>query len=228
MARQSYVPSTVAGKYEWATNLSTRTTATPTAYGLTALQAAAFAAVYGDYATAYAAAAAPVTRTRAAVTQREQQQTLMLRAARSLVSVIEGYPELTDAQRVELGLTIRKRPSPVPVPDSSPRIDIVSREGTSVKIRLHDATGSRRGRPAGVDGAAVFSFVGNDSPVDITDWKFEGNTTKTEYTVYFAANLPPGTVVWFTAFWFNPRAESGPACAPVSAILAGGQLQMAA
>jgi hypothetical protein len=62
----------------------------------------------------------------------------------------------------------------------------------------------------------------------VSDWQFWGNTTKTSVEVEFDASLTPGTVVWFTAFWYNPRGESGPGCAPVSGIIAGGAMQQAA
>ena len=39
---------------------------------------------------------------------------------------------------------------------------------------------------------------------------------------------PPGPVVWLTAFWYDPRGQSGPGCTPGSAILAGGGMLMAA
>ena len=77
-------------------------------------------------------------------------------------------------------------------------------------------------------GASVFSFVGATPPVGVFGWNFEGNTGRTIIDAQFAGTLAPGTVVWLTAFWYNPRAESGPGCSPVSAILAGGGMSMAA
>jgi hypothetical protein len=46
-----------------------------------------------------------------------------------------------------------------------------------------------------------------------------GRTVKRSTTVdvEFDADVAAGSKVWFTAFWFNPRAMSGPACAPISA-----------
>ncbi len=39
-------------------------------------------------------------------------------------------------------------------------------------------------------------------------------------------SLPAGTKVFLSAFWFNNRKESGPACTPVSTLLQGGGLQV--
>jgi len=49
-----------------------------------------------------------------------------------------------------------------------------------------------------------------------------GNTTQTRTAVRFNGELPPGTKVWLSAFWCNPRLQSGPPCNPVSTNIAGG------
>ena len=120
-------------------------------------------------------------------------------------------------------------PSPVPAPSSAPQLEIGVVSGYTVKIKLHDSTsGSKRGKPAGVTGASVFSFAGATPPTDISNWKFEGNTTKTAVDVAFANTLAGGSQVWLTAFWFNAKSQSGPACAPVNTFLQGGSVSMAA
>ena len=88
---------------------------------------------------------------------------------------------------------------------------------------LHDALNpTRRGKPLGVAGASVFSFVGPTAPAELAAWKFEGNTTRTRVDVLFPADTPPGSKIWVCAFWFNPRAQAGPTSAPVSTNLPGG------
>jgi hypothetical protein len=101
--------------------------------------------------------------------------------------------------------------------------------GYTVKIKLHDsASGSKRGKPAGVSGASVFSYAGATAPADISAWKFEGNTSKTAVEVAFPNTTAAGATVWLTAFWFNPRKQSGPACSPVNTNLQGGSVSLAA
>ena len=109
------------------------------------------------------------------------------------------------------------------VPEHAPDVDFVSVIGRTVKIRLHDSQSpSRRGKPPHIDGASVFSHVGDAPPASISDWKFEGSTTRTVAEINFDSSTPPGAKVWVTAFWFNPRSQSGPACDPVSTHLQGG------
>jgi hypothetical protein len=70
--------------------------------------------------------------------------------------------------------------------------------------------------------------VGATAAADISAWKFEGNTGRTNVEVVFPSTVAAGAVVWLTAFWFNGRKQSGPACAPVSTNVQGVWVSMAA
>ena len=112
---------------------------------------------------------------------------------------------------------------PVPAPGSAPTIDVESVRNSTVSLRLHGAGDpTRRGKPAGVSGAAVYSFVGAAALTDERDWTFEGLTSKTKMNVTFPNTVTPGSKVWFTAFWFNERKQNGPAADPVTTYLQGG------
>ena len=70
-------------------------------------------------------------------------------------------------------------------------MDVIEILGRAVRVRLHDAAGDgKRSKPAGVKGAAVFSFVGPVPPEDASAFKFEGNTTRTTMTVVFPNSVP--------------------------------------
>jgi hypothetical protein len=138
---------------------------------------------------------------------------------------------VTDTQLVALGLLPRPTRTPVPPPATAPVIDVVSTSGNTVKLRLHAAGDStRRGKPAGVDGASVFSFVGATPPDTETEWTFEGVAWQRPLLdVTFPAGTAPGAKVWFTAFWFNePQAErpgGEPGRAPTSRAAARWRLE---
>jgi hypothetical protein len=60
-------------------------------------------------------------------------------------------------------------------------------------------------------------------------WEFKFNTTRTGVEVEFEDAVAPGNQVWLCACWHNPRAQSGPAAAPVGTNRpGGGVMQMAA
>ena len=191
-------------------------------YGLTNSQATAFGSLNSALQSAYSAAVNPSTRTPVSV----EAKTLALGAMRAsailLSKIIYATPTVNDSQLVALGLLPRSSRSPVPAPSVAPDIDVVSVSGNTVRIRLHQAGSTRRGKPVGVDGASVFSFVGSTPPDEMSEWKFEGVTAKTVVNIVFPPATAPGAKVWFTAFWFNERKQSGPAATPVGTNIPGG------
>ena len=124
---------------------------------------------------------------------------------------------------------MRSKPTPVPPPGNVPALEVGVVSGWVVNFNLHDsASGKKRGKPPGVSGASVFSFVGAAPSPDMSKWKFEGNTGRSKNQAQFPSTLPGGTTMWLTAFWFNGRKQSGPACNPVATNLQGGTVSMAA
>lgn len=217
----SFLPRTDAALLAWANNFLAVAQAAPATYGLTAAQCTDF----GTLVTAYAAALAacdPGIRNKAATVTKKQARVDLEQSARLLAMLVQAQASVTDAQKIKLGLNVRAMPTRRPVPDTEPGLRVVSVFGQTVKIRLFDKMAGRRGKPPGVIGASVFTYVGPVAPQNIAEWAFRGNWGTTSIDVAFASDLPPGTLVWFTACWFNGRKQSGPACAPVYTHLAGG------
>ena len=222
MAR-SFFPGTDALLLAWSNNFRTLTSANPATYGLSVGQATQYATLDTLWAASYQAAIDPITRTKGKVAAKDQARHDLKVNARLLAKVVEGQASVTNEMKVNLGLNVRAMPVPIPPPTLAPGLDIVSVTGRSAKIRLHDAASTtKRGRPPGVAGASVFSFVGSSAPTDLTAWKFEGNTTRTVLDVAFSSTVAAGSTVWVTAFWYNPRAQRGPTCNPISTSIAGG------
>jgi hypothetical protein len=194
--------------------------------GLTSAQATAYGVLDTAFSTAYSVAENPATRTRAAIAARTQARKNLVPMARQLSDYIISNPAVSNAQLIDLGLDPRTERTPIPAPSTSPSIDIKSVDGRTVTLRVHGDTG--RGKPAGVNGLSLFSHVGPTPPASISDWHFEGNSGRAKVLVVFDDSVPPGSPVWFTAFWFNNRKQSGPACDPVSINIAGGGVSMAA
>lgn len=225
----SYLPLTDDGLASWALSFATYiTTNDPTAVGLTLDEATGYQALQQDYATKLAAAKDPETRGNATIFAKKQAKDALIPESRRLAMIVTNYPATTNTQRQAMGLTIKDTtPTPVPVPSTSPVIDIAAVEGLRIKLRLHNGESTSRAKPEGVTGATVFSYVGETTPAELSDWKFEGNVTRTIVNLDMAATVPPGSKVFVTAFWFNSKGESGPATAPVSTYLGGGLGQAA-
>jgi hypothetical protein len=220
---KDFLPSKNAELLAWATAFGQKITATPTAFGLVAAQATGFNSLLATFSAALAEATDPATRTRGKIQALNAARTPLKAQARALARIINAFPAITNEQRVDLGLNPRTGIiNHSEAPEECPVLEVVGANGRILKVRLHAVDSNRRGRPEGVESATVMSFVGSAIPADISQWKFEGSTTRTTFDVEFPATVPAGSQVWLTAFWSSPRAQSGPACQPVAAYLAGG------
>jgi hypothetical protein len=225
---KSFFLGTDAELYNGSNAFGTKITATPTAYGLIAAQATAYAALNTLYATSYLAAIDPVTRTKAKVAAKNQAKVNLKVMASDLAKIISGTPTVTNQQKIELGLSVRAVPQPIPAPSARPGIDLISVVTRTVKVHIHDsASSTKRGKPAGVLGANVYSYVGTAFPTDPTAWAFEGATTKNTFDVVFPGTVATGAQVWICATWYNRKAQTGPVSLPLATNLQGG-LSMAA
>ena len=221
------VPTKDPQLVDYSTNFNTRVSAGYASYGYTEDQATQYTTLHTAFITAnnaVAAARASGTRSSALVETKNLAKANLLRYARDLSSLGQASLTLANAKKIELGITVKKtEPSPRPVPDKAPAVDLVSTVGNTVTLRLHDADdAARRGKPPLVDGAAVFSFVGAAPPTTEDGWKFEGITARTTVEVTFPASVEPGSKVWFTAYWFNERKERGPSSPAIGCNLPGG------
>lgn len=219
-----YLPTRESELVTWASNFNTLVQAGAITYGLTPAQALQMGSLYTAFAAAHQTASDPATRSPSNIIAKNTAMKNMVACIRQLARILQANPSLSAQQKSDLGLTVRDvEPSPVNPPASAPMLDVLSAAGRLVKIRLHDsANPARRGRPDGVAGASVFSFVGPTPPAELSAWMFVGNTSRTGMDVQFDAQVPAGAVVWLTACWFNGKAQNGPACSPVNTNLPGG------
>jgi hypothetical protein len=224
-----FFPSGEAALVQWGQTFAAGISASPTTYGLVAAQCTAFTTLSTNYTSAFNAASNPNTRNKALTSAKNQARDAMKASARLLASIINGQPNVTDQQKLALGLNVRAQPQSWPIPQQA-YVKIMSVNGRTVKVALSNSnsTSSRRGLPAGVQGATVFSHVGATPPDNLATWKFEGNTGRSVFQVAFPSTVPAGSTVFLTAFYFNGRKQSGAAAPPTSTQLAGGLQRLAA
>lgn len=199
----------------WSNTFSHHINAAPEQFGVTADQASAFEALTSTFNTTLAAWRDNSTKTPVAFQNKMTARGALVTMAKYLVSSINSNPATTDAQRDELGIKARKKPTPIPAPSQSPFVKVLSVSGQTVTLSLSATQAGKRGKPSGVKGASVFTFVGAVAPTDPAAWKFEGLVTKTKFPLTFDGSTAAATV-WVTANWFNERGQTGIACSPVS------------
>jgi len=198
-------------------------TLNPTSYGLVAGDATALAVVESAFVDALSVALAPSTRTSVTVEQKNTARDACENAVRYLIGRIEFTPSVTDAQKLALGINVRKPATAIQPPDAEPVLVVKKVDNRTVTIRLMQPEGDGRGKPENVYSAVVYSYVGPEPiPQDINLWKNEGVTTRTDFTINFPLSVPAFSKVWLTAAWQSPRLAAGPACEPISTFLGSG------
>lgn len=210
-----FPPAKEAELLTWSAQFSAKITATPTAFGLDAGQATAYAALHASYASAFATANDSTTNSKAAIIAKNNRKEALLNGpggAWELVDVCQHWPDMTDALRGELNIRIPDTtPTPIAPPAQPPLVSILSTSGRTMEIRLRDKVNpDRRGKPVGVAGATVLYFVGENTPADPSQWMFLLNESRTKFYADIPPVVPPGARVWINAFWFNNRKQSGP------------------
>src|SRR5689334_12161070 len=114
----------------WSSNFNARIAATPEAFGLTAAQAAAFAALHDPFVAAYEAmmvARAEGTRSESQTAAKDDAKEALIAYGRELYSVVQASAAVSDADKVLLGVHIPSgKRSPIPAPASRPRVNVVS------------------------------------------------------------------------------------------------------
>jgi hypothetical protein len=227
MATTDFLPGREAELVTWINTFKSLITVNFAMYGLSSAQQAAYGTAATNFINAYNVAKADATRSPSNIIAKDAMKKIVIGQTRQLAGIVQKFPGTTNEMRSQLGLTVPAPHSPIAPPTDVPTLEIVERLGTMIRLRLHDATGNRS-KPAGVRAANVYSHVGPTAPVQIGDWSYEGEATRAFVDITFPAETVPGTVVWFTAQWKNPRGEAGPGCAAVSAIIAGGAMEAAA
>jgi hypothetical protein len=201
---------------KWTDNFSSRLIADPQRYTVTEGQASAYAERQATFAAAHRAARArrrPKSDIGVTVTK-EMARVILEAETRKLVNQIRASKSVCVDDKLKLGIRMLNGPKHrIKRPQTVPGIDILAVDGRTVRVRLIDFENAViGGKPKGVAGAVVMHYVGAQPPTDPADWRFERNTTKARFEFTFRGEIPAGETVWLTAYWYNPRKETGPAC----------------
>lgn len=212
---RDFYPRREADIVKFSSNFSSRIVRDPQRFGLTQGQGAAYAERQAAFATAYRAAKSRRAKSDTSATVTKEFARIILEAeTRKLVNLIRANKSVCVDDKLKLG--IRRLTGPkhrIKRPDVAPGLEILSVDGRTMKVRLIDLEDAVIGaKPRGVAGAVIMSYVGAEPPADPAAWRFERNTTKARFEFTFRGEIPPGETVWLTAYWYNPRRETGPAC----------------
>jgi hypothetical protein len=213
-----YIPSSDSEFTTWQENFLSYVNANLSALGLKDTDVASLNASQSTWKTDYSdhtkaqATAESARQTKAA--SRKSYESLV----RSLVRRLQGMPNLTDAQRAGMQISLREttRQSGF-VPQSRPVVHVDTSQRLRHTINFTDeATPDSRSKPAGIHGCEVWAKIGDPAPTDGKGLAFLGLDTRTPYVAEYDGEQA-GQTVHYMLRWVNAKGEAGPWSQTVSA-----------
>jgi hypothetical protein len=207
----------------WADNASAQITADPTSLGLSAPIAVVLAGLVATYDAAVLAAKNPATRGSSTCFAKDEAKAALIAYVRPMVRTIQGTLSVTPLQKHDLGINVRKAPSPISAPVDAPATEVEEMNGWLAKLKCRPA--GSEGRSSMADGSAqlqIYSYVGATPPGNVNDWHFEGVSSRANFSVAFDPELAVGSKVYVCCCWVTARGLTSPACAPIGLMIGGG------
>ena len=153
----------------------------------------------------------PLTAAQAARQAKDAARGGLEGVIRPLVARLQASPEVDDAERQALGITVRDTiPTDVEVPKTRPVVSVDTSQRLQHTIGFADeATPTRKAKPAGVRGAQVWVKIGDPASVDPNEMTFLATDTRTPYVAAFDG-ADANKVAHYMLRWENTRGETGP------------------
>jgi len=143
-------------------------------------------------------------------------------AIRAFVAVLQRNPNLTDADRVALQITVptaTRQAVPTPTSYPVPTIDFGQRLTHSISFRDQNTPASKA-KPDGARGAQIYLVIGGPMPTSPDAFTFIATDTKAPYVYHFEmADI--GKTVYYRLRWENTTGATGPWSEIVSAVVPG-------
>lgn len=220
-----FIPERDVNLRTWSTAFAQRLLASGADYNISPQEAADYAQLQEQFAVALRTAIEPGTNSSSATVAKNTQRKLLKDETRRLARIARASPA-TGHQLFKLGLKPqRKAVRRIAVPRSHPEVQMRV-DGRRLLLKLRDAQHTlRRGKPRGVVGAVIYSFVGSAAPELLSEWTISALATKPQAVIQIGPPVPPGARIWVCARWLNPRLQAGPMSRPKSIHIGGGLVQ---
>lgn len=206
-----YIPAADAEFNAWQVNFVNYANANLAALGLTAADMTPIDTAQGEWETAYPAHVTAVASAESARAEKDATRAGYVTLVRALVRRLQASPQVDDAERAALGITVPgQNPIPVGPPASAPISSIECSGRLQHKINFVDQnTPTRKAKPAGVLGAEIWCKVGSPAPTDASQLVFLGLCTRTPFVADFDG-ADGGQMAYYWLRWVNGQGEKGP------------------
>lgn len=207
-----YLPAPQADYDSWLTNFSTRITAAPGTFGLTAGEAATIAAAEAAWHAAYLLATTPGTKTPVTVAAKDAERILSMDVVRPYAIQISLNPGVLAADKVDVGVNPRTSvPAPIAAPVTAPQVGVQSAIPLELYMNFKDPlTGPKvKSKPYGVTRMQLFGKLSAVAIVDplLLDWVLDA--TKSPFPCSFGA-AAAGQKFYYAGRWVVRTGLAGP------------------
>jgi hypothetical protein len=208
---KDYIPASDAEFSLWMRNYVTKLNAMPLARSLNAASMTDLTtlqtAFEADLNKVNEARSSMASATQAKDTSRQQLE----ESVRQLTRTLQVNPELTDADRADLQITVADQTrTSAAVPQTRPAGQIDTSKPQQHTISwVDETTPTSKAKPDGVYGCELRCQVGGAEPLDPEEMKFLALDTRTPYVADFDG-ADTGKIVYYRLRWLNSRQEPGP------------------
>ena len=212
-----WIPVSDAEALAFMQNFASQISAAPATWGLVAADATAIDNAVDPFASSYAVAVSPSTRTPVTINTKDQSRASAEAVVRSYAAQIRVNNGVSDSNKIAIGIRpVNHTRTPVPPPATSPLMNIVVNTPGVQTLRYADsATPDSAAKPPGAIALQLFCAVGAAPVTDPAAAGFRGAYTKNPVSVPFDA-ADDGKVATYFARWATRTGEVGPWSLPVS------------
>lgn len=216
-----YLPGPDSNYLAWVQNFQAFVAANLAALNLTAPDLAPITAGMNDFDADLSDHIAAKNAAMAAKQNKDGSRRDLTADIRPLVRRIQANPNVTDAQRAAMGITVPDSTNtPVGTPTTRPIASITLGQRLQHTLNFVDeTTPTRRAKPAGVIGVEVWAKVGTTPPSGEGDLQFMRIDSSTPAVFNFNAADGTKTAYYWTR-WVNAQGERGPWSEQVAATIA--------
>lgn len=215
-----YVPSADADFDIWQQNFYTYINAHLAELGLTAAELTPLTTAQTSWQNAFssniAAQAAALGARQGKDTARDSFESL----TRAFVRRVQAIPNVTDAARASMNITVAQGRASATPPTSRPVVNVNTDQRLRHTINFVDeTTPTSKAKPDGVTGCEIWNKVG-DAPTGPSQLTYLATDTRTPYVAEFD-ETDGGKTAHYMLRWVNTKGEPGPWSQTVSATITG-------
>jgi hypothetical protein len=219
---KDYIPTSDLQLADWLDNFHSQLTARKAALNVPDSALAKLATAKDDFRNKMEDADAKKIAYETALEAEKEARVAAVAEARSLAQQAQREPNMTNADRTQLGLTVPDtKPTAPPVPNSFPVVTVDTSKRLRHGLKWNDSnTPTSRARPAGVAYTEIWRYIGATPPTDISQFNLIKIVTKTNHTVEYQSP-DAGKTAYFNLRWVNSQDQPGPWSETISATIIG-------